>query len=95
MSNQIGYTNRNNFVVDPDQTPFSYPYGANGYFFPPIAQKRPYSLYADLNILKKRAFVHSKAIDYPDSFQIVDGYFSPMNYCRFDIGEGVFRDARG
>lgn len=94
LRNQIGYTNRNNFVVDPDQTPFSYPYGANGYFFSPIAKERPYSLYADLNILKKRAFVHSKAIDYPDSFQIVDGYFSPMNYCRFDIGEGVFRDAR-
>lgn len=28
------------------------------------------------------------------SYQIVDGYFSPMNYCRLDIGEGVFRDAR-
>ena len=94
LRNQIGYTNRNNFVVDPDQTPFTFPYGANSYFFHPLAKERPYSLYADLSILKKRAFVHSKAIDYPDSFQIVDGYFSPMNYCRIDIGEGVFRDAR-
>lgn len=94
LRNQIGYTNRNNFVVDPDQTPFTYPYGANSYYFNPIAKERQTSLFGDVNILKRRAFVHSRQADYPLSYQIVDGYFSPMNYCRLDIGEGVFRDAR-
>ena len=94
LRNQIGYTNRNYFVVNPDHTPFTYPYGANSYYFLPIAKERQHSRFGELNILKKRAFVHSKAIAYPDSFTIVDGFFSPMNYCRFDIGEGVFRDAR-
>lgn len=94
LQNQIGYTNRNNFVVDPNQTPFSYPYGANSYYFLPIAKQRFQGVFGDLSILKKRTFVHSKCIDYPDSYIIVDGYFSPVNYCRFDIGEGVFLDAR-
>jgi len=94
LRNQIGYTNRNNFVVDPGQTPFSYPYGANSYFFLPIAKERRHGYFGDLSILDKRKFVHSKHIDYPSSFILVDGYFSPVNYCRFDIGEGVFRDAR-
>lgn len=94
LRNQIAYTNRNNFVVDPDQLPFGYPYGANSYYFLPIAKERQHGRFGELSILKKRQFVHSKQIDYPDTFTIVDGYFSPMNYCRLDIGEGVFRDAR-
>jgi len=94
LRNQIAYTNRNNFVVDPDQTPFSYPFGANSYYFLPIAKERQQGKFGDLSILNKRKFVHSKQIDYPDTFTIVDGFFSPMNYCRLDIGEGVFRDAR-
>lgn len=94
LRNQIAYTNRNNFVVDPDQLPFAYPYGANSYFFLSIAKERQHGRYGDLSILQKRRFVHSKQIDYPDSYTIVDGFFSPVNYCRLDIGEGVFRDAR-
>lgn len=94
LRNQICYTNRNNFVIDPDQTPFTYPFGANSYYFQPIVKERKQGCFGDLNILKKQKFVHSKAADYPVAYTIVDGYFSPMNYCRFDIGEGVFRDAR-
>ena len=40
MRNQICYTNRNNYVVDSDQTPFSFPYGANGYYFMSIAKNQ-------------------------------------------------------
>ena len=94
LRNQIGYTNRNNFVVDPDQLPFTYPYGANSYYFNPLAKEREHGRFGDFNILEKRAFVRSRSVDYPASYTIVDGFFSPMNYCRFDIGEGVFRDAR-
>lgn len=94
LRNQICYTNRNNYVIDPEQTPFSYPYGANSLYFSPIAKERKHGCYGDLNMLEKRKFVHSKATDYPKSLTLIDGYFSPMNYCRFDIGEGVFRDAR-
>ena len=94
LRNQIAYTNRNNFVVDPDQLPFTYPYGANSYYFNPFAKERNHGRFGDLNILEKRALVHSRSTDYPDSLVLVDGYFSPMNYCCVDIGESVFRDAR-
>ncbi|MBQ7575826.1 MAG: hypothetical protein IJT26_04755 [Bacteroidales bacterium] len=94
LRNQICYTNRNNFVVDPDHTPFSYPYGANGYYFMPYAKQRKDKAFGDMSILAKREFIHSRNVSYPDDFIIVDDYFSPVNYCRFDVGEGVFRDAR-
>ncbi len=94
MRNHIAYVNRNNFVVDPSQTPFTYPYGANGYYFNPWAKERRQTFFGKYGIKDKRQLVHSKSIDYPDTYTVVDGYFSPVNYCRLDIGEGVFRDAR-
>lgn len=94
LRNQIVYVNRNNYVVDPDQTPFSYPFGANRYYFTPEAKRYSDGLFGDLPILEKRAFVHSRNIAYPNVWQLEDGYVSPANYVRFDIGEGAFRDAR-
>lgn len=93
LRNQIGYTNRNNFVVNPDETPFSYPYGANSFFFTPVNKARKEGCFGDLTERAKRVFLHTKQVDYPEKYVIIDGYFSPMNYCRLDIGEGVFRDA--
>lgn len=94
LRNQIGYTNRNNFVVDPDHTPFSYPYGANSFYFMPVNKLRKDGCFGDLTERAKRVFLHTKQVDYPGRYVIIDGYFSPINYCRLDIGEGVFRDAR-
>ena len=94
LRNQIAYVDRNNFVVDPDQTPFSYPFGANCYYFTPAAKRYSDGRFGDLPILEKRAFLHSRNIDYPGDWKMTDGYVSPASYVRFDIGEGVFRDAR-
>ena len=94
LRNQIGYTNRNNFVIDPDQTPFTYPFGANSYYFNSVFKARKDLVFSDLTARAKREFLHTKQVVYPDNYIIVDGYFSPASYCRLDIGEGVFRDAR-
>ena len=94
VRNQIVYINRNDYIVDPDQTPFSYPYGGNAYYFNPFARRYHDGRLGDLPILKRRAFLHSRETDYPDSWLLVDGYVSPVNYLSLDIGEGLFRDAR-
>ena len=94
LRNQICYTNRNNFVVDPDQTPFSFPYGANAYYFNPFAKSRRGELFGDLSDRAKIRLLHSKRIDYPGSYLVTDGYFSPVSFCDIAFGESVFRDAR-
>lgn len=94
LRNQIGYTNRNNYVVDPDQTPFTYPYGANSYYFNRVFKTRKDFIFSDLTERAKRELLHTKQVSYPGNYIIVDGFFSPASYCRLDIGEGVFRDAR-
>ena len=72
MRNHIAYVNRNNFVVDPDQTPYTYPYGANSFYFNPLAKERRQGFFGKLSIHNKRQLVHSKSIDYPETYAITD-----------------------
>ena len=51
LRNQIGYTNRNNYVINPAYTPFSYPYGAGNCYFPAY-QIRPDYYYKEMNPLR-------------------------------------------
>lgn len=94
LRNQIAYTNRNNYVVDPSYTPFSYPYGSGNCYFLPVNQNRADSRFGLLTIRQKRALIHSHQIDYPADYAIIDGYLSPASYCAISFGEAIFRDAR-
>lgn len=94
IRNQIAYTNRNQFVVNPGYTPFSYPYGAGNCFFLPVNQRRADRRYADLTVREKRKMLHTHQLDYPGSYAIIDDYFSPASYCAIAFGESLFRDAR-
>ncbi len=92
--NQIAYTNRNNFVVDPDQTPFSYPYGANGFYFNPLSKMQQGVRYGNLSLRARMRILHSKKTDYPDDWIVMGRYISPISFCECSLGERFFRDAR-
>lgn len=94
LRNVVAYCNRNNYVVDPEETPFSYPFGANGYYYNLRAKCAGTGRYGDLTIQQKRALFHSHSIDYPGDLPLVDGYISPAGYCDIRLGERIFRDAR-
>ncbi|MBR5019345.1 MAG: hypothetical protein IKX53_06885 [Bacteroidales bacterium] len=94
LRNQIGYTNRNQYVVNPAYTPFSYPYGAGNCYFLPVNQLRADRRFGELTARAKRKLLHSHQIDYPDTYAIINGYFSPASYCAIAFGENIFRDAR-
>ena len=94
LRNQIAYTNRNNYVIDPDQTPFSFPDGANAYFFNPFAKAQNGKRFGDLSDRAKIKLLHSKKIDYPDDYMVADDCIIPTSFCDITFGESVFRDAR-
>ena len=94
LRNQIGYTNRNNFVVNALFTPFSYPYGAGNCYFLPVNHNRADTRFGALTFREKRALLHSHRMDYPAEFAIIDGYISPASCCAVSFGEHLFRDAR-
>lgn len=94
LRNQIVYTNRNNYVVDSDNTPFTYPYGANGYYFFPTFSRVGGIRFEELTIRERRSLLRSHDIDYPGDYLVVGNYFSPACFCSISLGESMFRDAR-
>lgn len=94
LRNSIAYVNRNGYLVHPEHTPFSYPWGANRFFFNPDAKRRFDRKYGELHVREKRQLFSSHNIDYPADAPVIDGYISPSYFCDLNLGEGVFRDAR-
>ena len=94
LRNSIAYVNRNGYLVHPEYTPFSYPWGANRFYFNPDAQKRQERRFGDLSVREKRRLFGSHCVDYPGEAPIIDGCISPAFFCDITLGESIFRDAR-
>ncbi len=94
LRNSIAYVNRNGYLVHPEHTPFSYPWGANRFYFNPDAKERCDIAFGDLSVRQKRSLFGSHKIDFYRGASIVDGYISPEAYCDLYTGEKLFRDAR-
>lgn len=92
--NVIAYINRNGFVVSADYSPFSYPWGANRYFFNEEAKLRFQESGQIATYRQKRHMFHSDLISELKDIIILDGYVSPMNYCHISDAESVYRSSR-
>jgi len=95
VRNQIVYVNRNNYVTDPNYTPFSFRYGANFLYYNHTSLEKPYGKrFGQLTVKEKRAMLHTHRIDYCRNAIVTDDYVSPVSYCCVNIGEKFFRNAR-
>lgn len=94
LRNVITYNNRNGYVVNPDETPFTYPWGANAYYFNYSAKARFKESRATLNKVERRSLIHSHDADKLSTpVFTVDGYACPMDFCDISLGESMFRCA--
>lgn len=91
LRNVIAYTNRNGFVVNQAHSPFSYPWGANRYFFNPEAMLRVRCEAQHAVQVQKRELFHSNQLAKNKDVVILDGYVPPACYCRIHEAEGLFR----
>lgn len=91
LRNVISYVNRNGFVVNSDHSPFSYPWGANRYFFNPEAKSRFQSCGTRATCVLKRNLFHSDRLAKVSSVIILDGYVSPACFCHIEEAESFFR----
>ena len=94
LRNSIAYVNRNGYLVHPEYTPFSYPWGAGRYFFNPDAKQRYDITFGELTVRQKRNLFYSHSIACCGAANVVDGYISPDSFCEVYMGENFFRDAR-
>lgn len=95
LRNVICYNNRNGYVVNPDTTPFSYPWGANAYYFNPAAKKRFVESQKEvMSQTRRRELIRCHDSDgMPNAPALLDGYACPMDFCDVGLGERLFRNA--
>ena len=94
LRNVLLYINRNGFVVTPGETPFSYPWGANRFYFNSEAKLRHETSNRPVTVREKRSLTHSVLYHDVEGLFLVDGYVSPMSFCDIETGEQLFHDAR-
>ena len=93
MKNVIAYDNRNGYLVSPDETPFSYPWGANRYYFNPDAKCRFNESDSKLGIRDIQKCTRSHIANGIRSLKTLDGYACPMDFCYIKEAESMFHNA--
>ena len=93
--NVLAYNNRNGFLVTPEDTPFSYLWGANRYFFNREAKLRFEESKDRRNMTKreKRDCIRSHDADQITGPLMMDGYACPLSFCAIGEAESMFRNA--
>ncbi|MBO4670261.1 MAG: hypothetical protein J5640_00240 [Bacteroidales bacterium] len=91
--NVVVYNNRNGFIVHPEFSPFSYPWGANSFYFSPMAMKYYEKCKRPFTVRERRSILHSHLADVVDNVMALDGFAAPPSFCALALGEGLFRDA--
>lgn len=94
LRNVVLYNNRNGYLVHPEHSPFSYPYGANAYFFNPFAKALYDSAKQSVRAkeLERMAHTHAvRSINKPVYF--LNGHICPLCFCEIEMAERLFRGA--
>lgn len=94
LRNVIAYVNRNGAVVSPDESAFTYRWGANRYFFNREALLRFESCGRKTTFRERRELFHSDGLSNVESIIMLDGYVSPPCYCRIEEAQLFFRHNR-
>lgn len=94
LRNVIAYVNRNGPLVDPKENVFSYEWGTGKYFFNREAKLRYKESSHLAGQTEKRKLMRSHQLDKIGQINVLDGYVSPLYYCRAEEAELFFRDSR-
>ena len=93
LKNLIAYVNRNGYLVNKNMTQFSYPWGANRYFFFPLGEIEPKTFLNKVANRTKMDMFHTREINFPENFYLTRGYISPNCYCKIGQAQELFINA--
>lgn len=93
LRNVIVYNNRNGYIISPGHTPFSYPWGANRYYFNPDACRLAISQSSKLTLRERQSSTRSRSADNISDILCFDGYALPLSFCDIELGQRLFRNA--
>jgi len=93
LRNVIIYNNRNGSVVSDEYTPFTYPWGANRYYYNPDIKQLAQRLAKRMSVREMRKMSHSHSFDKIHNLLSFEGYAMPLSFCSIETGEKMFRDS--
>lgn len=93
LRNVIIYDNRNGYVISPRHTPFSYPWGANRYYFNPDACRLSMIKAKKMTLRERQSSTRSRSADNVSDIMYFDGYALPLSFCDIETGQKLFRNA--
>ncbi len=93
LRNLIAYVNRNGYVVSRNETPFSYRWGANAYFFNPLICNETQQLLSGMPVDSIRKLFRTRDYKSIRGCYLVNGYVSPLCFCKISLAENLYRDA--
>lgn len=93
LKNVIAYVNRNGYLVNKNMTQFSYPWGANRYYFFPLGKIEPKTFLSKIANRRKMELFHTRETYFPECFYLTGGYISPNCYCKIELAEELFINA--
>ena len=94
LRNEIIHVNRNAFVANPQFTPFSYPWGGGCAFFLPCFNHLSARSLKEVGFNKARELTHFREIRLIEDLKFFGDIAFIPSFCKTDIGESMFRDAR-
>ena len=93
LRNVLAYINRNGFLVDLWETPFTYPWGANSFYFNKYTGIFKRTFLKDISVRAKRKIFHTHECSFPENYYMIWDYVSPECYCSIKKGERLFQNA--
>ena len=93
LRNEIVYVNRNGYVVQPEHTPYSYPWSAGVYYFNPLLARVPRIPLSSLSQPEQRKLYHSRLIELPGHYKVSGQMIDPSSFCSIQEGEACYRNA--
>ena len=93
LRNVLAYINRNGFLVDQWETPFTYPWGANSFYFNKHTGIFKRTFLKDISVRAKRKIFRTHECTFPENYYMIWDYVSPECYCSIKKGERLFQNA--
>lgn len=91
IRNVVIYINKNGYIVRSEHTPFTYPWGANRYYFNPDAKTLARYHSQNMTAKERRDISRSHKSDNIEGLRALDGYALPLSFCDVPLGESLFR----
>jgi REP element-mobilizing transposase RayT len=94
LRNEIAYVHRNAYVSNRNHTPYTYLWGGGWTFFNPLLDHLRLLSVRELGVRNVRELTHYRDVDTLSSLKFIGDIPFVPSFCRIDIGQSMFHDAR-